>query len=121
MQFDEADFGLRVTKTAGEGYICGLALTRHLGYLDPDTTPLVRGYGIGFPKRAYCFGRNRVKFARRHFNFLQALIITLVFAPLSCIFYGRIALKEKRPDIAFAYLRGTIAGMLGLYRSRFFN
>jgi len=121
MQFDEADFGLRVTKTAGEGYICGLALTRHLGYLDPDTTPLVRGYGIGFPKRAYCFGRNRVKFARRHFNFLQALLIALVFAPLSCVFYGRIALKEKRPDIAFAYLRGTIAGMLGLYRSKFYN
>ena len=121
MQFDEADFGLRVTSKVGEGYICGSAFTRHLGYLDPDTTPLVRGYGIGFPKRAYCFGRNRVKFARRHFYFLQALVITLVFAPLSAVFYCRIALKEKRPDIALAYLQGTLAGMLGLYKSKFFD
>jgi len=121
IQFEEADFGIRVTRDVGEGYICGQAFTRHVGYLDPGSTPRVRGLGIGFPKRAYCFGRNRVKFARRHFNFLQALIITLVFAPLSAVYYCSVALKEKRPDIAWAYLRGTLAGMLGLYRSRFFS
>ena len=35
-------------------------------------------------------------------------------APLSAVYYGAVALKNKRPDIAWSYLKGTLAGILGL-------
>ena len=52
--------------------------------------------------------------ARRHFNLPQILSVTFVFAPLSAAYYGLTALKNGRPDIAWAYLKGTLAGMFFL-------
>jgi glycosyltransferase involved in cell wall biosynthesis len=122
MQYDEADFGVRITKGLGaEGYICAKAVTKHLGFLDPAEVGELRAMGLGNPGRAYCFGRNRVKFARRHFNWLQALSVALVFAPLSALWYGRVALRNHRADIAWGYFKGTVAGILGIYRSKFFD
>ena len=62
-------------------------------------------------RRIESASRNRLRFARRHFSFLQALSVALVFAPLSAIYYGWAALKNRRPAIALAYLRGTLAGI----------
>ena len=80
------------------------------------TLPLreLRQLGIEKPFRTRCFARNRLRFARKHFSFLQILSVALVFAPLSCGYYGIVALKNKRPDIAWAYLEGTLAGIFGL-------
>ena len=36
-------------------------------------------------------------------------------------FYGWKALKCRRPDIALAYARGTLAGIFGLYETRYFQ
>ena len=90
------------------------ARTDHYGFLEPGCVPALRQLGIEKPRRTYCFARNRLKFARKHFNFLQILSVTFVFAPLSCIYYCAVALRHRRPDIARAYLRGTFAGILGL-------
>ena len=65
-------------------------------------------------RRAFLLARNRLRFARRHFNILQILSVTLLFAPLSAVYYGLAAIRNKRPDIAWAYAKGTIIGMLGL-------
>jgi hypothetical protein len=35
----------------------------------------------------------------------------MIFAPLSAVYYGLVALKNRRPDIAWAYFKGTICGM----------
>lgn len=120
MQFDESDFGYRVCAAGFTAFIASRAVTEHHGYQDPDTVPLLRGLGIGRPARAFAFGRNRTIFARRHFNFFQALSVAFIFAPISAVYYGWAALRKGRLDIAFAYLAGTLSGMFGLYsRSRF--
>lgn len=119
MQFDELDFGMRCTiGLEREGWLCTKAVTRHTGYLDPSEADQLRLAGMGNPRRAYVFGRNRSKFARRHFNFIQALSCCFIFAPLSAGYYGLMALRNWRPSIAWAYLRGTLAGMLGLYSTK---
>ena len=45
---------------------------------------------------------------------MQILSVTLVFAPLSAVYYCAVALKSRRADIAWAYLKGTLAGIFGL-------
>jgi len=115
MQFDESDFCMRTIEASGEdGYICAKAVTRHLGYQDAADVGVLRCLGIGNPRRAYCFGRNRSKFARRHSKFHQSLWCVLVMAPLSAFYYCYIALKNHRPDIAWGYAKGTVRGMLCL-------
>ena len=114
MMYEEADFGFRITALGLHGYINTAAVTNHYGFVDEGCNAALRRLGIERPLRTYCFARNRLKFARKHFSFLQILSVTFVFAPLSCGYYCLVALKNKRPDIAWAYLRGTIRGMLGL-------
>lgn len=112
--FEESDFGWRICERGRSAWIATLARTTHLGFLEPDCVPALRQLGIEKPYRTFCFARNRLRFARRHFNFLQILSVTLVFAPLSAAYYGFVALKNRRPDIAWSYLKGTIRGILGM-------
>ena len=109
--FEESDFGWRVVESGRSAWIATRARTWHLGFLEPGCVSELRALGIEKPYRTYCFARNRLRFARRHFSFLQALSVALVFAPLSAIYYGWAALKNRRPAIALAYLRGTLAGI----------
>lgn len=111
--FEESDFGWKVKEAGYECWITTKAVTRHLGFLEPGCVPELRQLGIEKPYRTYCFARNRLRFARRHFSLLQILSVTLVFAPLSAVYYVYVAIKNHRPDIAWAYAKGTIRGMLG--------
>ncbi len=113
--FEESDFGWMIMEAGYEEYISTTARTDHYGFLEPGCVSELRQLGIEKPRRTYCFARNRLKFARKHFTFLQSLSVTFVFAPLSCGYYSAIALKHRRPDIAWAYIKGTFAGILGLY------
>lgn len=112
--FEESDFGWRVVESGRSAWIATGAKTDHLGFLEPDCVPVLRQLGIEKSYRTYCFARNRLRFARRHFRFIQVLVVTFVFAPLSAVYYGLVALKNRRPDIAWSYLKGTLAGMLFL-------
>lgn len=96
MQFDEADFGIRVTKQVGEGWISSRARTNHLGYVESDKKAPLRGLGIERPKRAYTFGRNRMKFARHHFRWYQAVVVMLAFAPMTACYYLLLAIRHGR-------------------------
>lgn len=113
MMFDESDFGWRLLKRlGGSAWFATRARTDHCGHVDPlvEETPL-RRLGIEKPRRAFCFARNRLRFARRHFSPLQVLSVALVFAPLSAAYYGLVALRNGRPGIAWAYFCGTLAGI----------
>ena len=114
ISYDESDFGWMITERGYEGYIAANARTRHFGFLESGCVSELRHLGIERPYRTYCFARNRLKFARKHFDFMQILSISLVFAPLSCVYYGFVALKNRRPDIAWSYLKGTVRGIFGL-------
>ena len=112
--FEESDFGWKIMEAGYKNFIATRARTDHLGFLEPGCVPALRQLGIEKPRRTYCFARNRLRFARRHFSALQILCVTLLFAPLSAVYYGAVALKNRRPDIAWAYLKGTLAGIFGL-------
>ena len=112
--FEESDFGWRILKAGYAGYVSTAARTDHYGFLEPGCVPELRQLGIEKTRRTYCFARNRLRFVRKHFGFLQILSVTFVFAPLSAVYYCAVALRNRRPDIAWAYLRGTCAGILGL-------
>ena len=112
--FEESDFGWKIREAGYDEIVLTTARTEHHGFLEPGCVPELRQLGIEKPYRTYCFARNRLRFARKHFSFLQALSVALVFAPLSCGYYGLVALKNRRADIAWAYFKGTVAGILGL-------
>lgn len=111
MVYEESDFGWRIREAGHDEWIITTARTLHLGYQDPHSTPQLRILGIHQPLRTYYFARNRLRFARRHFSFLQRLSVSLVFAPLSAIYYCSVAIANRRLDIAWAYFRGTLAGI----------
>lgn len=113
--FEESDFGWRVCERGHTAWIATRARTDHLGFLEAGCVPKLRMLGIEKPYRTYCFSRNRLRFARRHFNWLQILSVALVFAPLSVGYYGLVALRNGRPDIAWAYLKGSMRGIGELF------
>ena len=112
--FEESDFGWKIREAGYEEIVLTTARTEHHGFLEPGCVPELRQLGIEKPYRTYCFARNRLRFARKHFSFLQILSVSFVFAPLSCGYYGLVALKNRRPDIAWAYFKGTLVGIFGL-------
>lgn len=112
--FEESDLGWRIMEAGYECWITTKARTDHLGFLEPGCVPELRQLGIEKAYRTYCFARNRLRFARRHFSWLQILSVTFIFAPLSVGYYGLVAIKNHRPDIAWAYAKGTLRGILGL-------
>ena len=112
--FEESDFGWKIREAGYEAIISTVARTDHLGFLEPGCVPELRQLGIEKPYRTYCFARNRLRFARKHFSFLQILSVTFIFAPLSAAYYGLVALRNHRPDIAWAYLKGTFRGIFAL-------
>ena len=112
--FEESDFGWKIMEAGYEEYVSTKARTWHYGFLEPGCAPELRRLGIERPLRTYCFAKNRLRFARKHFNFLQVLSVSLVFAPLSAVYYSAVALKHRRADIAWAYIKGTLAGIFGL-------
>ena len=112
--FEESDFGWKICEAGYEEIVLTTARTEHHGFLEPGCVPELRQLGIEKPYRTYCFARNRLRFARKHFSLLQIVSVALVFAPLSAVYYGLVALKNKRPVIAWSYLKGTVVGILKL-------
>lgn len=109
--FEESDFGWRVLATGRTAAIVPAARTDHHGFLEPGCVPALRALGIEKPYRTRCFARNRIWFVRRHFPLSGRLSVIFVFAPLSVLWYGAVALRHGRPGIAWAYLRGTLRGV----------
>ena len=112
--FEESDFGWKIGEAGYEEIVLTTARTEHHGFLEPGCVPELRQLGIEKPYRTYCFARNRLRFARKHFSPLQIASVALVFAPLSAVYYGLVAIKNKRPSIAWSYLKGTVVGILKL-------
>ena len=112
--FEESDFGWKIREAGYEEIILTTARTEHHGFLEPGCVPELRQLGIEKPYRTYCFARNRLRFARKHFSLPQIVSVALVFAPLSAVYYGLVAIKNKRPSIAWSYLKGTVVGLLKL-------
>ena len=110
--YEESDLGWRIVENGYTAWIATRARTNHFGFLEKDCAQELRQLGIERPARTYYFARNRIRFARRHFSFLNLLSIIFIFAPLSVFYYAFVALKNKRADIAWAYFKGTFVGVI---------
>ena len=119
--FEESDFGWKIKEAGYNGIVVTTATTNHLGFLEPGCTSELRQLGIEKPYRTYCFALNRIRFAYKHFTRIQLLSVALLFAPLSCGYYCLVALRNKRVDIAWAYLKGTIVGIFKFAAARPFR
>ena len=109
--FEESDFGWKIKEAGYTGIVVTTATTNHFGFLEPGCTSELRQLGIEKPYRTYCFALNRIRFAYKHFSKMQLLSVALIFAPLSCGYYCLVALRNKRLDIAWAYLKGPVVGI----------
>lgn len=112
--YDDADLGWRIHDLGLKNWILSTARTHHMNFMTGNDTVQLRQLGLNATWKAYTLSRNRLHFVRKHFTFLQILSVTFVFAPLSAAYYCAVALKNHRPDIAWAYLKGTIKGIVGL-------
>ena len=112
--YDDADLGWRIHDLGFKNWILSSARTRHMNFMTDNDTIQLRQLGLNAPWKAHTLSRNRLHFVRKHFSLPQILSVTFIFAPLSAVYYGFVALKNRRLDIAWAYFKGTVAGMLGL-------
>lgn len=108
--YEESDFGYRIVEKGCSAFFTTQARVHHYGTLEQGCSSALRMLGIEKPGRTYHFARNRLRFARRHFPFLPRLSVYFIFAPLSAVYYGFVAIRNRRPDIALAYLKGTLFG-----------
>lgn len=116
--YEESDFGWKIRNAGYEQIVLTTAITGHYGFLEPGCVPQLRLLGIEKTYRTYCFARNRLRFAHKHFSPLQVLSVALIFAPLSCVYYAFASIKNRRIDIAWAYIKGTIAGTCNILFSK---
>lgn len=112
--YDDADLGWRIRDLGYRNWIVSTARTRHMNFMSGNDTMQLRQLGLNATWKAYTLSRNRLHFVRKHFALAQILSVTLVFAPLSAVYYCTVALRNRRPDIAWAYFKGTVKGILGL-------
>ena len=119
IMFDESDFGMRLRRAGYKCAIYPMARTYHLGFLERGKAPALRILGIESPARAYCFARNRSVFVRRHFPLLNRIVVIVVFVPLFALYYGAISLWNGRPGIAWAFLKGSVAGWFSFPKEHF--
>ncbi|MCQ6254492.1 glycosyltransferase family 2 protein [Methanocaldococcus sp.] len=116
IQYDEADFGMRVRQ---KGYKC-LVVKNAIIYHDmslPEEMDKDRQFHIYDEKRAYYMGRNRIIFHKKYSKWWQCLIFILVYNWLVTGYYLKVILFEsKKPfrerlKIAKVYLKGVVEGM----------
>lgn len=108
--FDESDFGMRIGLAGFVQYVEPLAKTIHIGgKLKIDLNEL-RYLGLGNPKRAFTFGRNRNVFMRKYATLYGKIMYFGCFVHILTIFYLYKAIKNKRFDIAKNYFYGVING-----------
>jgi hypothetical protein len=114
MMYEEADFGYRLARAGFRAVICAEARTRHMGFVAKGDTAPLRWLGIESPLRTRCFARNRTRFMRRFAPRRCLIGYHLFFVHAFAAYYCLVALRNKRPDIARAYLSGTLSGLFGI-------
>lgn len=119
--YEETDFGYKIAKAGYKGVICADVTTLHVGHLTEKEAGKLRALGVESPRRTYCFARNRTKFMRRWAPWWGLISYHLFFLPLFTLYYTYTALKNRRPDIAKAYIAGSFAGLIGIYKTKLYE
>ncbi len=110
IMYEETDLGLRVQKAGFAQFYAPKARTLHLGAVMTGENTELRSLGIGSPRRAYTFARNRSIMMRRYAGPAARIRYFLLFNPAFTVYYVVQSLRYHRPDIAWGYLRGAWKG-----------
>ncbi len=117
IQYDEADFGMRVRQRTYKCVVVKNAITYHDISL-PEETDKDRQFHVYDERRAYYMGRNRIVFHNKYSEWWQFLIFVLIFNWLIAGYYIKIILFEskkslrERIKIAVNYVKGILIGLI---------
>lgn len=113
IQYDEADFGMRVRLY---GYKC-IVVKSAIIYHDISFQDQVRQHHVYDAKRAFYMGRNRIIFHKKYSSSWQFLIFCLFWNWLFCAYYFKVILGttsipwSKRVKLIISYLKGIWDGL----------
>ena len=113
IQYDEADFGMRVRLC---GYKC-IVVKSAIIYHDISFQDQVRQHHVYDAKRAFYMGRNRIIFHKKYSGYWQFLIFCLFWNWLFCGYYFKVILStssislSKRVKLIISYLKGVWEGL----------
>lgn len=110
IMYEETDLGLRVHKAGFDQFYAPRAVTIHWGAVAEGENSQLRSLGMGTPRRAYTFARNRGIMMRRHAGAGARVLFFLLFHPAFTVYYVVQSLRYHRPDIAWGYWRGAWKG-----------
>ena len=120
IQYDEADFGMRVRKKKYKCLVVRNAVIYHDMSL-PEEMNKDRQFHVYDEKRAYYMGRNRIIFHKKYSKWWQFLTFILVFNWLVAGYYLKVILFEsekpfgERIKIAVSYIKGILSGLNFIY------
>lgn len=108
IMFEEADMAVRIKNAGWKVVVVSDALTYHNIMLPEEISDNeMRKYGCDNPLRTYHFSKNRNTFIRRYARPFEKIVYFMVFRFAFLLFYCFLALKNNRPDIARAWLKGA--------------
>ena len=110
IMYEETDLGLRVQKAGFGQFYAPRAVTIHWEAVAEGENSQLRSLGMGTPRRAYTFARNRGIMMRRHAGAGARVLFFLLFHPAFTVYYVVQSLRYHRPDIAWGYWRGAWKG-----------
>ena len=110
IMYEETDLGLRVQQAGYEQYYVPTARTLHLGAVGEYENTTLRGLGIGSPRRAFTFARNRSIMMRRYADAGSKVIYFAFYLHVFTCYYVLSALRLGRNDIAWGYFKGAWNG-----------
>lgn len=105
-ELDEADLCRRVKETNYRVVMCPSAVVYHKSQTYSRIPDFRR------PKNAYYMGRNRIRFQRKHLNWIKFLIYYYFFMPVFICSYIASLLIKKNPRMIFHFLKGVHHGII---------
>lgn len=112
IMYEESDFASRIRKCGYEIKTVTSAITYHNCYLPERITDNeMRKLGCTTLERTYHFSKNRIIYMRKYAPWYGKLCYLLLFQWGGVIYYCIKALKNRRPDMAWQWLKGLIDGL----------
>lgn len=108
IMYEESDLAMRIKKAGYNIEVVTDAITYHDVLLPNEAKQdELKRLGVGTPERAYHFAKNRNIFVKKYFPWYGKLTYNIIFKRLFVVFYVYKCIKNKRMDIAKAYLKGS--------------
>ena len=114
VDYEDDDIGMRLTNSGFIGGICTKLKTKHF-HIDKtnkeSNDPILRRLGVYTPRFAFNLTRNKIWFMKQFSPWYTFPFYLCTFAWIPGAYFALRAFMRKRPDCAFATLKGILAGI----------